>query len=55
MRKIKSFQLQVNDNNIPTKRFVKEFIGNSLLAQIKSLRLKDPDVQKVSLVIEYND
>ncbi|MHA2075220.1 MAG: hypothetical protein ACW97X_11420 [Candidatus Hodarchaeales archaeon] len=55
MRKIKSLKLQVNDNDVPTKGFVKEFIGNSLLGQIECLRLKDPNIQKVNLIIEYDD
>ena len=55
MRKIKSLKLEVNDQLVPIKGFVKEFIGNSLLGQIECLRLKDPNIQKVNLIIEYND
>ena len=55
MRTIKSFKLQVNDNHVPTKGFVKEFIGNSLLGQIECLRLKGSNIQKVNLIIEYDD
>ncbi len=55
MRKIKSFKLQVNDRNIGTKRFVREFIGNSLLGQIECLRLDDPQVQNVNLQIEFDE
>lgn len=55
MRKIKSFKLQVDGNNVPAKGFVKEFIGNSLLGQIECLRLKDSNIQFVNLIIEYDD
>ncbi len=53
MREIKSFKLEVNTQNIVTKRFVRDFIGNSLLGQIESLRLKDSKVQKIDLQIEF--
>lgn len=53
MREIKSFKLEVNNQNVATKRFVRDFIGNSLLGQIESLRLKDSKVQKIDLQIEF--
>jgi len=53
MREIKSFKLEVNGDNVATKRFVRDFIGNSLLGQIESLRLKDSKVQKIDLQIEF--
>jgi hypothetical protein len=55
MRKIKSFKLQVNERNIGTKRFVREFIGNSLLGQIECLRLEGSQVQRVNLEIEFDE
>ncbi len=53
MRKIKSFSLEVNDQKTAAKKFVQEFIGNSLLGQIECLRLKDPIVRKISLHVEF--
>lgn len=53
MREIKSFKLEVNGKNVAAKRFVRDFIGNSILGQIESLRLKDSKVQKIDLQIEF--
>ena len=53
MREIKSFKLEVNGKNVGAKRFVRDFIGNSLLGQIECLRLKDSKVQKIDLQIEF--
>ena len=55
MRKIKSFKLQVNERNVGTKRFIREFIGNSLLGQIECLRLDDPQIQRIDLQIEFDE
>lgn len=54
MRKILSFKLHVNDKKIGAKRFVQEFIGNSLAGMVESLRLKDPFIQKINLEIEFD-
>ncbi len=53
MREVKSFKLEVNGKNVAAKRFVRDFIGNSLLGQIESLRLKDSKVRKIDLQIEF--
>lgn len=53
--KIKSFRLLVNEEKIVAKRFVQQFIGNSLVGMVESLRLKDPSIRKIDLVIEFND
>lgn len=55
MRKIKSFNLEVNDQKTAAKKFVQEFLGNSLLGQIECLRLKEPIVQKISLHVEFTE
>ncbi|MFX0013096.1 MAG: hypothetical protein ACFFB2_04645 [Promethearchaeota archaeon] len=55
MLKIKSFRLLVNEEKIVAKRFVQQFIGNSLVGMVESLRLKDPSIRKIDLVIEFND
>ena len=55
MRKIKSFNLQVNEEKIPAKRFVQQFIGNSLVGMVETLQLKDPSIQKMVLAIEFDE
>jgi len=45
--------MQVNGENVSTKKFVKEFIGNSLAGMVESLHIKDPIIRKVNLEIEY--
>ena len=55
MRKIISFKLHVNDKKIGAKRFVQEFIGNSLVGMVESLRLKDPFIQKINLEIKFEE
>ena len=53
MREIESFKLEVNGKEIGTKKFVKEFIGNSLLGQVETLRLKDSGIDAISIEIRY--
>lgn len=55
MQKILSFKLQVNDEKIAAKRFVREFIGNSLVGMVETLHLKDPTIRKINLVIEFRE
>jgi len=55
LRKIKSFNLQVNEEKIPAKRFVQQFIGNSLVGMVETLHLKDQSVQKIDLTIEFDE
>ncbi|MFX0210173.1 MAG: hypothetical protein ACFFDT_29595 [Candidatus Hodarchaeota archaeon] len=55
MQKIKSFNLQVNEKKIPVKKFVQQFIGNSLVGMVETLHLRDPSIQKINLEIEFNE
>ncbi|NHJ01095.1 MAG: hypothetical protein EAX86_03085 [Candidatus Heimdallarchaeota archaeon] len=55
MTEIKSFKLEVNGKKISAKRFVQEFIGNSLLGQIQTLRLKDPTIERIYVEIEFGE
>ncbi|WP_455139397.1 hypothetical protein [Candidatus Hodarchaeum mangrovi] len=55
MKKIVDFKLEVNGQIVSTKRFVKEVIGNSLLGQVETLRLKDPNIKTIRLEINYTD
>lgn len=55
MRKIRLFRLEVNDEKVGAKRFVREFIGNSLAAMVESLRLKDPNIRKIDISIEFDE
>lgn len=55
MKKIQKFKLTVNDERIGAKRFVQEFIGNSLAGMIETLRLKDPSIHKINIEIEYTE
>ncbi|MHA1974438.1 MAG: hypothetical protein ACTSW1_15680 [Candidatus Hodarchaeales archaeon] len=56
MRKIKQFKLEVNGKRIGTKRFVKEFIANSLLGQVECLRLKETmKVDTIALEVTFED
>ncbi|MHA2247940.1 MAG: hypothetical protein ACXADY_23540 [Candidatus Hodarchaeales archaeon] len=55
MQKIKSFKLIVNDEKIAAKRFIREFIGNSLLGMVETLHLRDPTVRKINLMIEFRE
>ena len=45
----------MNDERIGVKRFVQEFIGNSLAGMIETLRLKDPSIHKIYIEIEYTE
>ena len=45
----------MNDERIGVKRFVQEFIGNSLAGMIETLRLKDPSIHKINIEIEYKE
>lgn len=53
MQKIISFNLNVNEKKVTTKKFVQQFIGNALIGMVESLRLKDPTIQKIHLEIEF--
>ncbi|MFX1515264.1 MAG: hypothetical protein ACFFC6_03080 [Promethearchaeota archaeon] len=53
MQKIISFNLNVNEKKVATKKFVQQFIGNALIGMVESLRLKDPTIQKIHLEIEF--
>ncbi|MHA2224016.1 MAG: hypothetical protein ACXAC8_02355 [Candidatus Hodarchaeales archaeon] len=53
MKKIKSFKLTVNDRRIGAKRFVQEFIGNSLAGMVETLRLKDSTIHKINIEIKF--
>ncbi|MHA1214817.1 MAG: hypothetical protein ACTSR2_04675 [Candidatus Hodarchaeales archaeon] len=56
MRKVDQFKLEVNGKKIGAKRFVKEFIANSLLGQVECLRLKEVmKVNKITLEITFED
>ncbi|MFW9903854.1 MAG: hypothetical protein ACFFFH_05940 [Candidatus Thorarchaeota archaeon] len=54
MQKINSFNLHINDEKVPTKKFVQQFIGNSLIGMVESLHLKDPTVHKITLEIKFD-
>ncbi|MHA2290527.1 MAG: hypothetical protein ACXACK_00040 [Candidatus Hodarchaeales archaeon] len=53
LKKIKSFKLTVNDRRIGAKRFVQEFIGNSLAGMVETLRLKDSTIHKINIEIKF--
>ena len=55
MREVTKVKLKVNDTPIGTKKFVQEFIGKAIYGMISSLRIKNLDIQKVSLEIEYGE
>lgn len=55
MREVTKVSLKVNDTSIGVKKFVQEFIGKSILGMVSSLRIKDLDIQKINIQIEYGE
>ncbi|MHA2317865.1 MAG: hypothetical protein ACXAC6_08980, partial [Candidatus Hodarchaeales archaeon] len=55
MREVTKVRLKVNDTSIGVKKFVQEFIGKAIFGMISSLRIKDLDIQKITLEIEYEE
>jgi len=55
MKEIVDFKLEVNGQLIHAKNFVKEIIGNSLLGQVETLRLKDSNIKNIRIEINYGD
>ena len=55
MKDVKDLTLKVNGKSIGLKRFVKEFVGSSVFGMISSLRVKNMEIQKISLEIEYKN
>ncbi len=55
MREVTKVGLKVNDTSIGVKKFVQDFIGKSIFGMISTLRIKDLDIQKITLEIEYGE
>lgn len=55
MREVTNVRLKVNDTPIGVKKFVQEFIGKTIFGMISSLRIKNLDIQKITLEIEYEE
>ena len=55
MREVTKVRLKVNDTPIGVKKFVQEFIGKTIFGMISSLRIKNLDIQKITLQIEYEE
>ncbi len=55
MREVTKVRLKVNDTPIGVKKFVQEFIGKTIFGMISSLRIKNLDIQKINLEIEYEE
>ncbi|MHA2175647.1 MAG: hypothetical protein ACXABI_12515 [Candidatus Hodarchaeales archaeon] len=54
MQEVKEITLMVNGKRIGLKKFVKEFIGNSVLGMVSSLRIKNEEITKIDLRLEYS-
>jgi len=55
MREVTKVKLKINDTPIGVKKFVQEFIGKANYGMISSLRIKNLDIQKIILEIEYGE
>lgn len=55
MKDVKDLTLKVNGKPIGLKLFVKRFIGSTVFGMINSLRIKNMEIQKISLEIEYRE
>ena len=55
VREVTKLKLKVNDTSIGVKKFVQEFIGKAIFGMISSLRIKNLDIQKITLEIEYRE
>jgi len=55
MQEVSKVKLKVNDTPIGVKNFVQEFIGKAVFGMISSLRIKNLDIQKITLEIEYGE
>ncbi|MCK4848012.1 MAG: hypothetical protein KAT16_03195 [Candidatus Heimdallarchaeota archaeon] len=55
MQEVTKVKLKVNDTPIGVKKFVQEIIGKAVFGMISSLRIKNLDVQKITLEIEYGE
>ena len=55
MQEVTKVKLKVNDTPIGVKKFVQEFIGKVVFGMISSLRIKNLDVKKITLEIEYGE
>ncbi len=55
MQEVTKVKLKVNDTPIGVKNFVQEFIGKAVFGMISSLRIKNLDIQKITLEIEYGE
>ena len=55
MQDVTKVKLKVNDTPIGVKNFVQEFIGKAVFGMISSLRIKNLNIQKITLEIEYGE
>ncbi len=55
MKEVKDLTLKVNGKTIGMKQFVKDFVGSSVFGMISSLRVKNREIKKISLEIEYKN
>ena len=54
MQEVKEITLIVNGKRIGLKKFVKEFVGNSVFGMISALRLKQEEITHIELKIKYS-
>lgn len=55
MREVTKVRLKVNDTSIGVKSFVQEFIGKAVFGMVSSLRIRNLDINKITLEIEYGE
>lgn len=55
MQEVKAVTLIVNGKRIGLKKFVKEFVGNSVFGMISALRLKHEGITQIELKIDYSE
>ena len=55
MKEVQDLTLSVNGKSIGLKQFVKEFIGSSVFGMVSSLRIKNMEIESISLQIIYNE
>ena len=55
MKEVKDLTLKVKGKLIGTKQFVKEFIGSSVYGMVNSLRIKNMEIETISLEVEFEN
>ena len=55
MREVTKVKLKINETPIGIKKFVQEFIGQANYGMISCLRIKNLDVQKITLEIDFGE